>query len=399
MNASEFDGLLRRRYEQHEFAYQPEDWNLLKVQLDKEMPERTSRSRPFFLLLLVPGMAASVAAIACCVYLIQNTGKFTTGAPVPSHAGNMTAKPARSVRLAAEIPTAITTTIAASATAPAAAASSPVAAVSEPVTVVPAASAENTAPVTTNPERVQPSSVVIVQNRSTPARSTATTPGRRFDRIDFTMFVADEERHNTTSVSVGGGVNYGSMNAGYMVGVNARKNLNSRIYVEGDVAMVNNATTRYIETVTPGSSNISRSNAKLSQFAKLTNNTPLSADDPNLAGQPVRNVQSQNTNLYYIQVAPTIGYQLYPELSVGIGPDFQQLLQSDEKKVIKESNNQAVESLPAFDMGIQAKAEVSVTRKLKAGLQYRKGMNTMLQKSSIDRNYMQIQIKYTMFNR
>lgn len=394
MNASEFDGLLRRRYEQHEFAYQPEDWAKLKAQLDKELPERTSRSRPFFFLLL-PGMAASVAAIACGVYLFQNTGKFNTRTAVPSQAGNMSARPAHSVRMASEIPTAISTSLTAAVATPVAAAAAPVTEHEQkPAIVLPAASAEkSTMPATDKPVRSSASSVVVVQNKSN------STASRSFDRIDFTMFVAEDEKNKTTSVSVGGGVNYGSMNAGYMVGVNARKNFNSRLFIEGDVAMVNNATTRYKETVTPGESNVIRPNARMAEFAKITNNTPLSAENPTIGGQPVRNVESQNTNLYYIQVAPTIGYQLYPELSVGFGPDFQQLLQSNEKKVIKESNNQAIESLPAFDMGLQAKAEISISRKLRAGLQYRKGINTMLQKSSIDRNYMQVQIKYTMFNR
>lgn len=399
MNTSEFDGLLRRRFEQHEFAYQPEEWVKVKTELDKIMPERKSRSRPFFFLLLAPGMAASVAAIACAVYFINYTSGVRSKNVLSSYASRTTSRPAHAVRPASEMQQAVSYTLPRHEDAPRTEAL--------PGTEKPATE-EAIVAATVTPPAAAAGKILLTNDNALPEASVVLknkhkTEKRQFERIDFTMFEADEDKQRNggnTSFSVGGGINYGSMDAGYVVGVNARRNLNSRLYVESDIAMVNNAATQRTETITSQPGSGPGSLGKMTQNAKMTGTLPLSSNDDAGSSTVQRSVESHSTNLYYLQVSPTIGYQLYPELSVGVGPDFQQLLQSDDKKVLYRTNDKAVESLPSFDFGVQAKAEVAVTRKLKAGLQYRKGMNSMLQKeSSKDRNYMQFQIKYTMFNK
>lgn len=396
MNASEFDGLLRKKFEQHEFAFQPEDWAKLQDQLDKQMPVRKSRNRPFFLLFLVPGMAASVAAIACCVYFIQHVHSYNMDRQALSRAGNTT-RQVRQARLASDFRHTIETTTGNNQS-PAVTVTMESTMPAEHVREMAAALLQATPPSTTgNDGNVQVS-------LADPSQTTAgTVRKQQYQRIDLAFnenaYEEEQRRNRNTSLSIGGGFNYGSMNAGYSVGINARRNISKKLFVEGDVAMVNNATRRYSETNT--TTTFALSPARMSPKAKMTNGEPMALDNNDFKSVSQREVTSQVTQLYYIQLAPTIGYQLCDELSIGAGPDFQQLLQSEEKKVVYETNDKPVESLPSFDVGLQAKAEVFISRKLKASLQYRKGVNDAFQKSSnyVNRNYMQVQVKYTLFGK
>jgi long-subunit fatty acid transport protein len=107
-----------------------------------------------------------------------------------------------------------------------------------------------------------------------------------------------------------------------------------------------------------------------------------------------------NYNLYYAQITPSIGYKLMKRLSVGVGPDFQKML-VDNRPATSEVDRGNLQVAPTFDVGFVGKTEVALTQRVRAGVSYRKGINGVINLSDkfIDRDYVQFQMRCTIFNR
>ena len=105
-------------------------------------------------------------------------------------------------------------------------------------------------------------------------------------------------------------------------------------------------------------------------------------------------------NLSYAQVTPSIGYQLMKRMSIGVGPDFQQML-VDNRPATDASYRGNIQVAPAFDVGFIGKSEYALTKKIKAAVYYRKGVNSIITLTDkyIDRDYVQFQVKCTIFNK
>jgi hypothetical protein len=60
-----------------------------------------------------------------------------------------------------------------------------------------------------------------------------------------------------------------------------------------------------------------------------------------------------------------------------------------------------VEVMPLFDVGVVGKTEYALTKHVKAAVAYRKGINNVLTPMDkyIDRDYLQVQVRYSIFNR
>jgi hypothetical protein len=90
-------------------------------------------------------------------------------------------------------------------------------------------------------------------------------------------------------------------------------------------------------------------------------------------------------------------------MSVAAGPDFQQALADTRPPAVPIENRpfDNVSVMPLFDMGLIGKAEYSLTKKVKAQVSYRKGINNILTPMDkyIDRDYLQVQVRYSIFNR
>jgi len=188
-----------------------------------------------------------------------------------------------------------------------------------------------------------------------------------------------------------GGINHGSQSAGYTIGVTAKTMIGPRVYVEGDVAFVNNSNagkTEYaVNTLTP--------TAKLAAITKQLDVTGTTTD--NSPAAPVMASKPTSFGMYYAQFTPTIGYNLHKRLSVGAGVDMQQLLQNTAA-----ANDAVTDKVaPQFDMGVVGKTEYTLTTRMKAALYYRRGITNVLIPADryIDRSYMQVQVKYTIFNK
>lgn len=206
--------------------------------------------------------------------------------------------------------------------------------------------------------------------------------------------LAEPAKINTgkTAISFTGGVNYGSLNAGYMVGINAQKSVSKKVFIEGNMGIVNNNNVQYLASVkgspspTPPNNGFGSADAGGGKTSGLTEGaTTMTTINP--------------ANLYYLQMTPSVGYNVYKGLSVSFGADFQQLLQNgtnEETASLALNTTSDAKYIPTFDVGVTGKTEYMLTKRLKAGIAYRNGINSILKsKQYLDRNYLQIQLKYT----
>ena len=192
--------------------------------------------------------------------------------------------------------------------------------------------------------------------------------------LDVPLPTERENNYNRKlNISLGGGVNYGSSSQGYAIAASARKNISNKLYVEGDLAYLN-TTAHYTSTTSVG---------QPSTFAGFK---PVT----------VNNLSTFN----YLQLSPTMGYHLHKKLAVAVGPDFQRLLQSNATTATA-STSDGDKIAPDMDFGFIGKTEYAVYQRLKAGFLYREGMNNFLTNTNkyLERNYFQVQLKYSLSNK
>jgi hypothetical protein len=182
------------------------------------------------------------------------------------------------------------------------------------------------------------------------------------------------EDDHKLSVSVAGGLNYGSLEGGYALGFNARHDLGGRFYIESDVAFVNN--NRPQDAYTP----------LMNGFEPLG----MPGEEAVATELPAR-----PTQLYYLQLSPAIGYHLSEKLSLSMGADMQRLIHDDanSREVITADG---IQIIPSLDLGVTGKTEVHITPRIRAGLLYREGLNRLLRQNQamMDRRYVQVQLKF-----
>jgi hypothetical protein len=192
-------------------------------------------------------------------------------------------------------------------------------------------------------------------------------------------FTGAGSKNNRTSVSVGGGVNYGNLNTGYTVGVSARTKIAGNFFVDGAVAMMYNNNANNVVNYNGGANTVAKS------FARPGGQLPAS---PSV--EPTQ-------NLYYVQVNPSIGYQIDRNIAMSVGSDFQQMLSRTDgaEKVQLAADNAKI--FPAFDVGLTTKSEFNITPNIQAGLMYREGLSNLLKNDGnqyVNRRYFQVQFKY-----
>ena len=195
-------------------------------------------------------------------------------------------------------------------------------------------------------------------------------------------------------VILSGGFNYGNKTSGFMFGATGRTMVSARVYVEGDIAFMGSSNTQKTASL------VENGNNAATFGASSTNRTSSDGVNNPAKQQSSVSVSDKAYNQYYAQVTPTIGYKLHRKVSVGIGPDFQQSL-NDNRPVAATLDKGNVQVAPMFDVGFIGKTEIALSEKLKAGIYYREGINNVITPMNkyIERNYLQFQLKYTVFNK
>ena len=410
MSTNEFDRLVRDKFDSGEFEYKPEGWQQLSRRIDLTPPEKAIKagaSAGMLRWLPKAGIAAGVAALIGLSVLFFNRTKSTTD--ITPTAGVQPAATSGHTQAP------VVTTPATPSVAPPS-----VAATNVPVvvaghnrgaankTIVPQQQAQQPVNTTVVPQANTNNEHIAQANTTQPQTQPANNkkPSVQLPKQpDFSENAYAEDGHRRTgrtSFSLAGGVNYGSLNTGYTLGVSARRKLGTgRFYLEGDLAFVNSNAPK---AAAVSEAQYDALSSNYTGGSKNTGNTGASAEPAALAAvpAPVKSVSQEQAlnSLYYLQLSPSVGYNIKKNISVSLGADVQRLLQNnnnEETPVVLTSDQ--LKLIPQTDVGLTGRAEYGVTRRLKAGMLYREGVNALIDNKYINRRYVQVQLKFMLFGK
>lgn len=409
MKPREFDDLIRQKFDQNDFAYNPANWDSLAEELDGRAKKR---GRIMWLWLPALGMAASVALAIGVSSLLRlgapagnqpgyaAMGKFGTrhhatqpviadeqpqvaqvvSVPPVANTGHIASvrsvKPSgTSAQIGLKFRNIKSFGVAVAATEP----------VQQPLPVAPVLAA-----------KTDLASVAL------PKHPVAEPRAMRTFRQEVHA-VADRKPLNL-SVILSGGISQGNKNSGYTAGATVRKMINDKVYVESDIAFTTSDNVQHTMYMSYGNSATSGVNG--SAAAKPATSASKTTGDDAISGlntDPSHGViksQDISYNSYYAQVSPAIGYKVMKRMSIGMGPDFQKML-VDNRPATSTVDRGNLQVAPTFDVGFIGKTEYALTQRVKAAVSYRKGINSVITTSNkyIDRDYLQFQMRCTIFNK
>ncbi len=437
MKPREFDDLVKHKFDEGAFEYKPQNWERLAEQLDG----RKKRGLLVWWMPLV-GIAASVA-LAMGVPLVLHESGNIGRLPGQQYAKVVPATRAAEAQQVVILPVAQEV-------------NAPVAAVVKVVSKVIVAH-QSKELIATNSTAVAATEKIendpIVKNNNLAFNSHKSI---KFDEAIETFVTNDNDlirkakkkvlpsvayytfkehtapkAQGKVALSVLGGVNYSNQSNGYIVGATARRMINDKVYVEGDVAFVGtNNMSKHTDIVydntgggvtqsrtapigSTGAGNATGGNTYGGSLAAPAHPVNLAARGTVTAKStseqptaPVTTPQGRIVtvdkayNSYYAQVTPTIGYKIMKRMSVGVGPDFQQMI-GDNRPAASPIETGNIQVAPMFDIGFMGKTEFAVSKNVKAAVYYREGINNIITPMNrfIDRNYVQFQIKCAILNK
>lgn len=415
MKPGEFDDLLRQKFDQNDFAYNPRNWDMLAEKMDGRAKRRNLL---MWLWMPVTGMAASVALAIGVTSLLHfgftegsssggyaSTGKFGAGkqpqqheaiAMVPDVAVNAAVAPART-KITRSIKATKSTTAPGNGNSAVGLKLSNMANTGQPATTARYAATEFAAgtdvdkmPVVSAPKTEKKLPAVAKRE-----------PMQTFREEPKTM--AAKKKMNF-SVILSGGVNQGNNNSGYMAGATVRKMINDKVYVESDIAFASSDNVQRTKFMSyensTGTSGGGGTFASKPASASKISSDDVSVPQTGSGANGVIKTQDISYNLSYAQITPGIGVKVMKRMSVGMGPDFQKML-VDNRPATSTVDRDNIQVAPTFDVGFVGKTEFTFTNRFKAAVAYRKGINGVINPSDkfIDRDYLQFQMKCTIFNR
>lgn len=376
MKQKEFDNYLRDAFEKASLPYEADNWRKLSATLD-EQRERKRR----IILWPLASIAASIAmALGITTWINYDRQQPVQANKIERSTGQQTSKPAIQKTTPTVQQQTLTYTASPAKNKSHAATTAIHEAVSEATIEPPLvynqqpaiAQAALTAETLISSETKEPT---VVEKKRLPDIITLNELPKYYDASDYT------KSNRKPFISMSGGLNYGTLNGGYVMGFAAGKKISNRIYLEGDIAFVGNIggeKTKYTFV------------QKTQAYAKGT------SVQPTTSSQTIQRFY----NLYYAQFTPTIGYQMSKNLTLGVGADMQRLLMNDVLITETDKPEDAMQ-LPTFDMGLVGKTEYKLSKEIRASVYYRKAMNQALQSNSklLNRDYLQVQLKFTILGK
>jgi len=415
MKPNEFDDLIRRKIDQGDFEYNAANWE----RLDNRMDRKDTRRKILMWLPLAPiayisSVAASLAMIITIPVLMHNTNnnKMPQLSAAAEHITNAT------IHLQSPIiePLATTNNILITKT---------IVRKEEQVQIQVCV----TQPEVKDVAAANAANKMVVVNtwNSNVDRQKLPDNNMRTNSLPYYLYDTPPkdfiDKTSKTLISIAGGFHYGTMN-GFSIGATGKRMISDRVYVEGDIAFVDNSGLGNVGSNNAGSP-VGNSKATVGTYSGGTPSAITSSTNTGSGGvlatarivsesvptttpdQPVISLDTKKSkyDLYYAQVTPSIGYNIYPNLSVGVGADVQQFLQSD--KPLNSSSGTANEiittdkQIPGLDLGLVGKTEVALSKTLRAGVYYRQDMSNILTSGNkyIDRSYMQVNLKFNIFRK
>lgn len=405
MKPGEFDELLKQKFDQNDFEFNAQNWDRLV-----ERMEDKPRKRNLLIWWGMPlaGVAASVALAMGAATLVKYGIPSTSGSVNTSiaHAKTVNAKHAQRQPIAQSIAIAATEDI----IAPASEAHSSKPAQKETVNKNDDNSnngfnARLQAIAKMTPGAAASEKEVHEATKTNEAIAAKKKPLPVNDWNMANITEEDMKKASGISVTLSGGINYGERNNGFSAGASVRKMLNNHVYLEGDIAFTNSANVQHSTYQVYEDQATSASTMTAARSAAKITATTTTPDDVAkiIIPAPKVLVTKQQDLLYsmqYAQVTPTIGYKIVNKLSIGVGPDFQQAL-ADRRPELAADNPENQRVAPLFDIGLMGKTEVNLAKRVRAAVYYRKGINNVITPMNkyIDRDYLQFQIKCTVFDK
>ncbi len=412
MKPGEFDDLVRQKFDQADFEYNPRNWEKLTEELDGQ---KKRRGGLLFWWMPVVGVAASVAMAFGVSTVLHNGAQIggTTARPQVATAvkhkahTSMAMAPARVDVIPAQDDNAAALPEEHASSASAATVTDKLANTTSNKTPNTEHNTEGTSVAVTIPGTFKSGAAAELEQAA--KENLAKKKKNAVVNNGYFTFREPEQVKKEPKVAIilSGGVNYSNNSNGYMVGATARRMINDKVYIESDVAFIGTNNSRKVEYMDYSSSSNNSGTAGAMMAGYAAKGTATAGKNTDLSGKGtttdpvgVLKTATQSYSLYYAQVTPSIGYKLAKRVSVGIGPDFQQML-VDNRPEINTSERGNIKVAPVFDMGFMGKTEVAVTKNIKAAVYYREGINNVITPTNkyIDRNYLQFQIKCAILNR
>jgi hypothetical protein len=385
MSTNDFDKIIKDKFNEHEFAFEPENWERLSRALPNE--RHSKKILPW-----ITGLAASVALLAGGYWYFFKAATPQTIAvnhktEEQRNANPTVVKQAIQHEEAPLLPTEKKDLATIAPNTRQRGVAKPVKTPAEETS----STTENTSysepyekNQTVNPTFLPQQQMALEASASSkvadPVKSITTKP----ENPIFSTLSEDENetpvtRSNKTIISLAGGMNYGTMNTAFGATLNAKHKLGSKIFIEGDLGVMRN------EQVT----SVSMSTMQFSNYAA-----------GNRTARPVK-LYEKNSNFHYMQLTPTVGYQVAKNISVGIGADLQKLLEANSGNRPIVATDNGLKLVPLWDAGITGKTEYTISKRLKAGILYREGINNLLVNDNryFDRRYLQVQLKLKLFGK
>ncbi|MDR3679055.1 MAG: hypothetical protein P4L41_03740 [Flavipsychrobacter sp.] len=369
MSNNEFDRLVAEKLKQTTFTYDPGDWDKLTVQL----ADARRKKRTILFVYKASGIAASLLVCAIGISLLLSKKEIATTVNIPYHTTS---------KIAMSAPATPSTTIKTQT-------QNPVISANRSKTFIVATKKTNKTQLLVNVGTITNTTSSLTaapaaMHDSGNSAVAQTTLVEKFAQVDKKSIpqqksvalplpapsIQEEVAvvKKNINISVGGGVNYGTLNAGYALNAVADKRISNKMSIEVTMGYINNSSTT---ATSYGGSNYNPVNTAHSITNTTTNTTPLN----------------------YLQFSPVAGYNVSKKIIVGAGADLQRLLEDHETTVIYNDKEKVA---PMTDIGLLLKTDYAVTTRLKGGVSYRIGANNLLSAGNnyIDRNYMQVQLKY-----
>jgi hypothetical protein len=397
MRPKEFDDLIRNKFDQNDFAYSPQNWELLAEQLDGK-----TKRRSLMIWWWVPlaGMAASVlmamgvttmmrhdmksAAPSQNVYAHAHTFSHLNSPDnsFPAHEQTILAGISKKQKNGAKHPV--------------------TASVKDNTDSWFNIKYENAVPEKNSDAQKNINLLLAVEPNQ--IKKKIITPEE-----PHPTFKPEDELKKTSKFSIilSGGVDHGNQSSGYAAGVAVRRMVNDKVFVEGNVAFAsssNNQSSDYTIATTYSGAPVAfarNSGATAARSSATARTTTAESEKSTLTQTTYTTAERSVTyNANYLQITPSIGYKLLKRMSIGVGPDLQQML-ADNRPPASTTDRNNIQEAPVFDVGFIGKTEYVLTKKLKAGVYYRKGVNDLISPSDkyTNRDYLQFQLKCVIFNK
>jgi hypothetical protein len=411
MKPREFDELVRQKFDQNDFAYSPKNWDQLAEQLDGRAKKR---SMIMWLWMPALGMAASVALAIGVSTMIRYSVSGDEGMG-NSYAHSNTLHPKTMRQIAAivadvpVIPEEHSTRIEKSSRPALTPKADNDVAAGNSVgiklkNVLAYHSQANVPAETVNLALVPNSPQPKINNVAKPKPVDPVAAGYNTFKKEA---VAIAKKPAKFSIILSGAVNQGNQISGYAAGATVRRMINEKVYVEGDVAFSSSdlfQRNTYISNASgsgAGGGAVAGTAAKPGNVAAKVSKVE-SSDNSTFKSTPDGPLQidDKQYNLRYLQLTPSVGYKILKRMSIAAGPDFQQVL-AGTRPDISDDYRGNKQQAALFDVGFIGKTEYALTKRVKAAVAYRKGINSIISPNNIyiDHDYLQFQVKCTVFNK